>query len=121
MIGWAYLVVSTLYLALRREHLAALLAAAVVLMCLFFADRTGTFEHWKFTLGGHVFHPTSVVSFGETLGSQASITMLGAMIGAMLLPMSVVQTPLARMRLAGILTLCMCLAALLLHRAYGIN
>src|SRR5947208_1676390 len=45
LIGCAYLTATTAYLLLRREHLTALLGAAAVLMCLFFADRAGAFEH----------------------------------------------------------------------------
>src|SRR5207249_2120294 len=122
LIGWAYFVATTLYLLLRREHLTALLGAAAVLMCLFFADRAGAFEHLRIPLGVWIIHPTSIIgSIGETLGSQASITMMGVLLGAMLLPTSMIQSPRERMRLAGVLALMMAFAALLLHRTYGIN
>jgi heparan-alpha-glucosaminide N-acetyltransferase len=121
LIGWAYFVATTAYLLLRKESSAALVGAAAVLMCMYFADKAGAFRHFAIPLGFHTFHPSSVVSFGETLGSQAAISMLGVAIGATLLPRSVIGTPIERVRYSAVLLVLMALGALLLHKTFGIN
>jgi predicted acyltransferase len=110
LIGWAYLVASIVFL-FCRERRTALLASAVLLMCMYPADRTGTFAN---------FWPAKFVGFGETLGSQASITVAGVLLGAMLLAPEF-SKPRARLNFALLFVAGFSAAALLLHGLYGIN
>jgi len=86
LIGWAYLVASIVYLVFRN-HRTALLGCIVLLTGLFAADRTGLFDH---------FFLADIVSIGETLGSQAAITVAGVMLATILLTARDDIRPLAR-------------------------
>src|SRR5439155_3918454 len=121
LIGWAYFAATTLYLLLRREHLSALVAASALLMCMYFADHAGAFKRFVIPLGSWTIHPASIVNFGEALGSHASITMAGVVLGAMLLPTSMLRSAWERVRLAGVLAVITALAAVLLEKTYGIS
>ena len=74
MIGWAYLVGCLVYLVCG-DNRTALLGCAVLLLCLYPADRTGRFAG---------FWLSNYVGIGGTLGSQASITVAGMLLAASL-------------------------------------
>ena len=110
LIGWAYLVACIVYLIFRTNRVA-LLGCMVLLLCLFVADRKGAFDG---------FWLADVVGIGETLGSQASITVAG-MIMATLLITADTQDHWRRIRFAVLFALGCAAAALLVHRLYGIS
>jgi heparan-alpha-glucosaminide N-acetyltransferase len=110
LIGWAYLVGSIVFLCFR-EHRTALLASAALLMCLYPADRAGMFAN---------FWPAKFVGFGETLGSQASITVAGVLLGAMLMSPEF-SSPRQRFNFVLCFVSGFAAAALLVHPLYGIN
>jgi predicted acyltransferase len=109
LIGWAYLVSAIIFLVCGTNR-TALLASMALLMCLYPADRTGTFRGlWL----------AQQVGIGETLGSQAAITVGGMLLATgVLLPGSTGRSAakFALLFMAG------CSAgAVLLHGLYGIN
>jgi predicted acyltransferase len=105
LIGWAYLVASIVFLVFRTSQ-TGLLMCMVLLMCLFPADRKGLFEGFN------------LVSVGETLGSQASITVGGVLLASILLvPWSVWE----RLRFTLLFILGCAIAAVLLKPLYGIS
>jgi predicted acyltransferase len=109
LIGWAYLVASLAYLCFRT-HRTALLGCTALLMSLFVADRAGAFNGlWL----------RKIVSVGEVLGSQASITVAGLLLATILLTPDT-AAPSARARFTLLFILAFAAAALLLHRPYGI-
>ena len=110
LIGWAYLVASTVYLVFRG-HRTALLGCMVLLLCLFAADRRGLFEKcWL----------NQVVGIGETLGSQAAIAVGGLLLGSMLVATDV-TTLRSRLTFTGWFAAGCAGAALLLNPLYGIS
>jgi len=110
LIGWAYLVACIIYLVFRNNRVA-LLGCMVLLLCLFVADRKGAFDElWL----------ANIVGIGETLGSQASITVAGMIIATLLLTPGT-QDHARRLRFAILFALGCAAAALLLHRLYGIS
>lgn len=110
LIGWAYLVSAVVFLLFRTRS-TALLGCMVLLMCLYPASRTGAFDH---------FFLARYVGIGETLGSQAAIS-----VGGMLLACVLINPDLRDKRsLVGftVLFIVGCSAgALLLDGLYGIN
>lgn len=110
LIGWAYLVGSLVFLFFGSNR-SALLGCAVLLMCLYPADRTGVFD--GFWLGRYV-------SIGETLGSQAAITVSGLLLASMLADLNKKSSG-ERIRFALLFIGGMAAAALLLHGLYRIN
>jgi heparan-alpha-glucosaminide N-acetyltransferase len=110
LIGWAYLVAASAYLALGNRR-SALLGCAVVLMGLFAAERAGAFDH---------FWLQRIVGIGGTRGSQASIAVAGTLLATILLTPDT-ATPAVRVRFIGAFVLVCSAAALLLHRPYGID
>ncbi len=110
LIGWAYLVTAIVFLVFRN-HRTAILGSMVLLMCLFAADKKGVFE--GFWLG-------NIVSIGETLGSQAAISVGGLLLGSFLVSADArVLRTLTRFTfwfVAGCAA-----AALLLNHVYGIS
>jgi heparan-alpha-glucosaminide N-acetyltransferase len=110
LIGWAYLVACILYLLFRTNRVA-LLGCMVLLLCLFVADRKGAFDG---------LFLANIVGIGETLGSQASITVAGMIIATLLLTPDT-QTHWPRIRFALLFALACAAAALLVHRLYGIS
>jgi heparan-alpha-glucosaminide N-acetyltransferase len=74
LIGWAYLVGAISYLLFRTNR-TALLGCAVLLTCFFPADKKGVFDN--FWLGNYV-------GMGDTLGSQAAITVAGVLLASIL-------------------------------------
>jgi predicted acyltransferase len=119
LIGWAYLGATTVYLVLRKEGTAALVAAVALLMCVYFADNTGAFQH--IYLFGHKYALPSWMPIGEAFGSQTAITMAGVVLGSLLLPGSATVTAAARMRFAAVFAVLMFIAGLLLVRTFGIS
>jgi heparan-alpha-glucosaminide N-acetyltransferase len=110
LIGWAYLVASMAFM-LFRGHRTALLGAAVLLLCLFPADRTGAFQN---------FWLAHYVGIGETLGSQASITVAGLLLGSILLAPDM-TTLRSRITFTTLFIAGFAEGALLLQGLYGIN
>ena len=109
LIGWAYLVAATVFLCFRG-HRIALLASAILLMCLYPADQTGAFQH---------FWLARYVGIGGTLGSQAAITVAGMLLGTILVAPDTTSVA-ARTRFTGWFIAGFAVAALLLHGLYGI-
>ncbi len=110
LIGWAYLVTSIVFLACRSNR-TAILACMVLLLCLFAADKTGTFEGaWL----------SRIVGIGGTLGSQSAISVAGLLLGSVLVAGDghalKSRTSFTFWFVAGCAA-----AALLLNRAYGIS
>jgi predicted acyltransferase len=110
LIGWAYLVAAIVFL-LFRGHRTALLGCTVLLFCLYPADRTGAFQN---------FWLANFVGIGETLGSQAAISVAGLLLASILLAPDVTtvgsRTRFSLLFIAGCVA-----AALLLQGLYGIN
>ena len=75
LIGWAYLVASIVFLVFRTNR-TAILGCVILLLCLFAADRKGLFDgYWL----------NKIVGIGEDLGSLASISTAGVLLGTLLL------------------------------------
>lgn len=109
LIGWAYLVGAGVYLAVRTNR-TALVACTALLMALFIADRGGAFSGlWL----------RRIVSIGEVLGSQASITVAGVLLATVLLTPET-AAPRARARFTMWFVVGFAAAAVLLHRPWGI-
>jgi heparan-alpha-glucosaminide N-acetyltransferase len=110
LIGWAYLVAATVYLVFRG-HRTAILGCMTLLMCLFAADRQHLFENFRLN---------DFVGIGETLGSQAAITVGGLLLGSIL-----VATDSTSLKSRAKFTLWFAAgcaaAALLLQPLYGIS
>jgi heparan-alpha-glucosaminide N-acetyltransferase len=109
LIGWAYLISSMVFLIFRGNR-TALLGCMVLLMCLYAAERTGTFANlW---VAKHV-------GLGSALGSQAAISVAGLLLATVLTwPGSSLwmRTRFTLLFIAGTLA-----GALLLNGLYGIN
>jgi heparan-alpha-glucosaminide N-acetyltransferase len=110
LIGWAYLVTGIVFLVFRGNR-TAILGCMVLLMCLFVADKKGAFEG---------FGLNQIVGIGETLGSQAAISVGGLLLGSMLVATDM-TTLKARTRFTFWFVSGCAAAALLLNRAYGIS
>lgn len=109
-IGWAYLVSGIVYL-IFRTNLTALLGCAVLMMCLYPANKLGAFDGlW---IAKHV-------NIGVALGSRAAITALGLMLGAMLTAPEK-RSVAGRIRFTLFLTAGCAAVACLLYRLYGIS
>jgi predicted acyltransferase len=74
LIGWAYLMSAVVFLLFRTRS-TALLGCVVLLMCLYPASRTGLFDH---------FPLARYVGIGDTLGSQAAISVAGMFLACVL-------------------------------------
>jgi heparan-alpha-glucosaminide N-acetyltransferase len=110
LIGWAYLVGALVFLLFRTNR-TALLGCTILLMCFYPADKKGAFD--DFWLGNYV-------GIGETLGSQAAITVAGILLASILLaPEGAthwLRTKFTLLYIAGFSA-----AACLVHGLYGIN
>jgi len=110
LIGWAYLIASIVFLTFRLNR-TAILGCMVLLMCLFAADRAGTFEG---------FWLSRIVGIGESLGSLAAISAGGLLLGSRLAAND--GNPFrARTAFTTWFVLGCSAAALLLNRIYGIS
>jgi len=101
-----------------------MVGAVALLMAVFIADQANMFhtiQRWKPTVFGHQFAVGSWIAIGEAFGSQTAITMMGAVVGAMLLPTSSSQSPVQRIRFGLVFAAMMCIGALLLHRNFPIS
>jgi heparan-alpha-glucosaminide N-acetyltransferase len=132
LIGWAYLVASTLYLLFGRRR-EWLVGAAGLLMLLYVGTHTEmaarlTARPWLewaqlpiAALQGALGWVNSHASIGDMLGSHAAITMAGCCLGTILIPTSDVRAPADRLRWAGLFAIGLTIAALLLDPLYGLN
>jgi predicted acyltransferase len=110
LIGWSYLVGAIVYLLFRTSALA-LLGCVGLLLCLYPADQTGTFND---------FWLNRYVGIGETLGAQAAITVAGILLASILLaPATASVWP--RVRFTLLFMGGFAAAALLLNGLYGVN
>ncbi|HUB68415.1 MAG TPA: DUF5009 domain-containing protein [Candidatus Methylacidiphilales bacterium] len=110
LIGWAYLIASLVFL-IFRENRTALLGATVLLMCLYPADKNGFFDN--FFLGNYV-------GIGDTLGSQAAITLAGVLLASILVAPRT-ATDGRRAQFTFLFIIGFSIAAMLLRGLYGIN
>jgi predicted acyltransferase len=110
LIGWAYLVVSLIYVPLRRNQ-AALVGATALLVALYVADKGGMFDGTG--VGGWV-------DVGGALGTHAAVTMAGAVLGNALL-LFPTMPPSRRMIGATLFGVALAVGAILLDPLYGIN
>jgi len=110
LIGWAYLVASIVFLICRTNR-TALLGCVILLLCLFAADRKGTFEG---------FWLNRIVGIGEDLGSLASISTAGALLGTLLLTPDTTTTA-ARSRFTLLFIAGFAAAAMLVTPLWGIS
>jgi predicted acyltransferase len=110
LIGWAYLIAASAFLTFRTDR-TPLLGCAALLMCLYPAARTGTFD--GFWLSRHV-------SIGEALGSHAAITVAGVLLATILMTPDT-ATGRARVQFTCLFIAGWATAALLLHGLYGID
>jgi heparan-alpha-glucosaminide N-acetyltransferase len=110
LIGWAYLIASIVFLVFRTNR-TALLGCMALLFCLYPADRKGAFDD---------FWLADIVGIGETLGSQAAISVAGVLLASILVTSN--TSTVGRRTLFTLLFIAGCSsAALLLHRLYGIS
>jgi heparan-alpha-glucosaminide N-acetyltransferase len=110
LIGWAYLVGALVFLVFRG-HRTALLGAAVLLLCLYPADKHGAFDG---------FWLANYVGIGETLGSQAAITVAGLLLATILVSADT-GSVWSRARFTLLFSAGSAAGAVLLHGLYGIN
>ena len=110
LIGWDYLVGSTVFLVFKG-HRTALLGSMVILLGLFAADHAGAFDDcWL----------TKIVGIGDTLGAQGAITVGGVLL-ASILKSPEMGNVVARVRFTLLFIIATSAGALLLQGAYGIN
>ena len=110
LIGWDYLVGSTVFLVFKG-HRTALLGSMVILLGLFAADHAGAFDDcWL----------TKIVGIGDTLGAQGAITVGGVLL-ASILKAPEMGNVVARVRFTLLFIIATSAGALLLQGAYGIN
>ena len=110
LIGWDYLVGSTVFLVFKG-HRTALLGSMVILLGLFAADHAGALDDcWL----------TKIVGIGDTLGAQGAITVGGVLL-ASILKAPEMGNVVARVRFTLLFIIATSAGALLLQGAYGIN
>jgi len=110
LIGWAYLVASIIFLVFRGNR-TALLGCTVLLMSFYPADKTGVFDH---------FFLNNYVGIGDTLGSQAAITVAGVLLASILTAADTITLG-PRIRFTLLFIIGFAIAAVLLRGLYGIN
>jgi heparan-alpha-glucosaminide N-acetyltransferase len=110
LIGWAYLVAAICFLLFRTNR-TALLGCVAILLCFFIADKKGFFEG---------FFLNDVVGIGEALGSLASISVAGVVLGSILLTPDA-QTVKARTGFTLLFIVGFAFAAMLLAKQWGIS
>ena len=109
IIGWAYLLASTVFLCCRN-HRTALLGCLALLLCLYPADRKGLFDN---------FWLNHLVGIGE-VGAHASIVVAGVLLAGALLAADT-ATVWARTRFVLLTAAGFSVAAALLNGLYGIS
>ena len=132
LIGWAYLVISLIYLVLGRRR-EWLIGAAGLLAMLYVAEHEGFFTRvdsrawltWAAPVVRQIQRLVeglgSHVSIGSSLGSLASISMAGCCLGAILLPGSGIRTHAERLKWAVTFGAGLAVAGLLFDPLFGIN
>ena len=109
IIGWAYLVAASVYMAFRN-HRTALLGCMALLLCLYPADKKGLFDN---------FWLNNIFGIGE-IGAHASIVAGGILLASILVAADT-ATVWARTRFALLFAAGCAAAALLLNGLYGIS
>lgn len=132
LIGWAYLVASTVYLALGRRR-EWLIGATGLLMLLYVATHTEMatriaarpWLEWAqlpiAAAQGALGWINSHVGIGDMLGSHAALVTAGCCLGTILATSSEIKSSADRLRWAGVFAIGLLLAALLLDPLYGLN
>jgi heparan-alpha-glucosaminide N-acetyltransferase len=110
LIGWAYLVTSTVFLVFQTNR-TAILGCMVLLMCLFAADKSGAFDG---------FWLNQIVGIGGTLGSLPAIAAGGLLLGSLLATTDGAALKVRTRFTLWFVAACVA-AALLLHGLYGIS
>jgi hypothetical protein len=110
LIGWAYLVACTVYLAFG-SHRTAILGCMALLMCLYAADKNGLFDG---------FWLRKIVGIGGTLSSQGAIAAGGLLLGSMITAGDI-EGLKARAKFTFWFAAGCAAAALLLASSYGIS
>jgi heparan-alpha-glucosaminide N-acetyltransferase len=110
LIGWAYLAAAILFLVFRTRR-TALLGCVALMTCFFAADKNGFFDN---------FWPARFVDFGETLGSQAAITVAGLLLATILVTPDMAALK-SRVKFTLLFVAGFAAAALLLTPLYGIS
>jgi len=110
LIGWAYLAAAILFLVFRTYR-TALLGCVALMTCFFAADKKHFFDN---------FWPAHYVDFGQTLGSQAAITVAGVLLASILVAADMTALK-ARLKFTVLFIGGFALAALLLNGLYGIS
>jgi heparan-alpha-glucosaminide N-acetyltransferase len=110
LIGWAYLMAALVFLAFRTNR-AAIVGCIGLMICLFAADRKGLFDG---------FWLNHIVGIGGTLGSQASISVAGVLLGTLFLTPDT-ATVAARSRFTLLFIAGLAMAAWLLTPLWGIS
>ena len=110
LIGWAYLAAAIVYLIFRNQR-TAILGCVALMMCCFAADKHGFFDH---------FWLNDYVGFGDTLGSQAAITVAGVLLASILVTPDMASIR-ERTRFTFLFIAGFAAAALLLNGLYGIS
>ncbi len=133
LIGWAYLVVSVLFLLLgkRREWLVG--AMALLMLMFMVMQQGGPFARvadkpWLGAIGGwlhladQVFQQiNALVGFQGPLGSLAAITMAGCIHGTTMVGPEALPTPQSRIRWAAVFAVGLAMAGLMTDTIAGIN
>ncbi|MFI5184530.1 MAG: DUF5009 domain-containing protein [Vicinamibacteria bacterium] len=111
LIGWAYLVAGTVYMAFRK-NLAAVIGTIPLLYCIYVAHAVGFFSGWWVA---------RFVEVGPMLGSHAAIVVSGVALGMALAPGSRVRGHGGRLRWAILYALVLAASAHLLHAAHDVH
>lgn len=111
LIGWAYLSGALVYVIFREER-TGLLGCMALMLCLFAAERAGMFEG---------FWLAQRLGFGSALGSHASITIGGVLLGTTLSGSAAAWPVSARVRFTLWFFCGTAAAATLVQGLYGIS
>jgi heparan-alpha-glucosaminide N-acetyltransferase len=132
LIGWAYLLAALVYLAFGR-HRELIVGAGALLLTVYLGREAGILgriesKPWldfaKPALGilaDGLNRVDSIVSLSQTLGSLASITVLGMTLGSILVPGIGIPSHADRLRWAATFGAGLSAAAILLDTFHGIN
>jgi heparan-alpha-glucosaminide N-acetyltransferase len=112
LIGWAYLVACTTYIAFRR-HIAGVIGMSALLYCVFIANSAGRFATLTWI--------TRWVDIGSMLGSYAALVVSGVALGMILTPSSEIQSHRERIRWGIVYGFALAAAGYLLHSGHEIH
>lgn len=110
IIGWAYFIAALIYLLFQNNR-TALLGCMTLLLCLFAAAKSSTFNG---------FWLADYVNMGSTLGSQPAIAVAGMLLSTILITPNT-NRPYERIRFTMLFIIAMVLGAILLNGLYGIS